>query len=358
MFSETHSINDWEFHHGLYIRNRLYCNRALIIKGYKMDNNFKIDPNLHNNESKVCKLNSTSINSPDTVSCGQAKSFQPDYSYSSNSAKLWHKDDIESLHNSIDLNQKCLYKVQYGDCLNSIALRAIQDQTGRTPSDREVNQEVSKIVKLNEAKYPSLNCNNALIMPGWELQMPDTKACQLPNKPQPKPVEPPVEPTTPVYKPKPVDTSQPVYNYGIPTWQVPITNPEPVESHPTHCECQCEPINQPPATQPPIEQPPVMQPPIMPPIMQPPIMPPIMQPPIMQPPIMPPVMPPIMPPMGYYNYPPSVIARPPEPGYLPRPYEVPPIMAGPTYPYPNWQINQTYSELNPYQSDLPPQERY
>ncbi len=335
-----------------------------------MDKNNLHDLPHNSSKNEVCKVNNLNLSAVDSVSCAQAKSFHPDYAYRSQTAKLWHKDEIESLDKNIQLNKHCDYTVQYGDCLESIALRALKTQNGdKQVNAAQIDNEVRKIVELNHKSYPSLKCNDSLILPGWQLKIPDfTCKVDRPTKPVPV-VSSPVKDVPDCPKPvipvsQPTEPTEVKYNYGLPTWKIPVTQPDqPTDSGSCHpvvvkpdCGCHAVPVNPPlepaPPVSPPVENPGVPVAPAQPPYLGPtPVEPPA--------PIMPPVnMPYPMPNSGYLNMPPVTEARPPEPGYLPRPYEIPPYFTGPTIPYPNWQINQTYSQLNPYQSDLPPQERY
>jgi hypothetical protein len=96
--------------------------------------------------------------------------WHPDYSLSSQSAKDWFAKSQELRKQKLDLDQNGDHVVEHGDSLWTIAQRELHDN-GKKGSDAEIVQEIQRIVKLNEGKYPSLKCNTDFIKDGWTLHI-------------------------------------------------------------------------------------------------------------------------------------------------------------------------------------------
>ncbi len=96
--------------------------------------------------------------------------WHPDYSLSSPSAKEWFEQSQALRKQKLDLDEKGDHVVQHGDSLWTIAQRELHD-TGRQGTDREIVQEIQRIVKLNENLHPTLKSNTDFIKDGWKLHI-------------------------------------------------------------------------------------------------------------------------------------------------------------------------------------------
>lgn len=96
--------------------------------------------------------------------------WHPDYSLSSQSAKDWFQKSQELRKQKLDLDENGDHVVQHGDSLWTIAERELHDN-GKQGTDREIVQEIQRIVKLNENLHPTLKCNTDFIKDGWKLHI-------------------------------------------------------------------------------------------------------------------------------------------------------------------------------------------
>ena len=283
-----------------------------------------------NSEQSKCSSSSTDI-------C----SWRPDPSLSSESARNWKHASDQQQQKPLSLDCDGTYTVAYGDCLSTIAARALKAQHDTSITGHQIQDEVQAIVKANDGRYKTLDCNNDYVQVGWKLKIPgapqDTNCQQQPPAETPAP---PAQPPCPEQAPPPApdcNCQQPAPPQDLyppemcrpgqmqpPAFmpQAPLTINVNVYDvgggcgHGGGCCCCCGGYNTAPpyyAPQPPV--PPYMQQPACPPQWYPPVPPPVsyMPPPGYQIPIQPP---------GY------VWERPPEPGYAPRPYQQLPGRAG------------------------------
>lgn len=120
----------------------------------------------YDGSGQPARQNDNTAGSDDCVPAG----WHPDYSLSSQSAKDWFAKSQELRKQKLTLDENGDHKVEHGDSLWTIAQRELHD-TGKKGTDAEIVQEIQRIVKLNEGKYPSLKCNTDFIKDGWTLHI-------------------------------------------------------------------------------------------------------------------------------------------------------------------------------------------
>jgi hypothetical protein len=144
-------------------------------------------------------------------------------------SKPWWDARAQLVGTAPEKDANCLYTVKFGDDLSTIAQRQLQAE-GKAVNRDSLKAEQDKLVKLNDAQYKSLDCNQHYLQAGWRLKLTDD--CAAAAAPAPAPVEaapvpapaaprpdylpppPPVE-AAPLPPPPPVERRQPcndVYN--------------------------------------------------------------------------------------------------------------------------------------------------
>ncbi len=133
--------------------------------------------------------------------------FKPDLDYSTPRAQQWKADSDVQRTKPLDLNENGEYKVKWGDCLSTIAERALKD-SGQAVNRDSLQSMQDAIVQANHDRYKTLDCNTGFVKENWCLKIPGSQQEQTPTK-----VEPPikVEPLPPVQQEPlpPVDQPQP-----------------------------------------------------------------------------------------------------------------------------------------------------
>ncbi|HEY9712508.1 MAG TPA: LysM peptidoglycan-binding domain-containing protein, partial [Chroococcales cyanobacterium] len=120
---------------------------------------------------------------------GDICSWRPDFSLSTPLARAWEAQSNINRNQPLDLSGCDNYTVKFGDCLWTIADRALKKDGDQNPNGTEIEDEIKKIVQLNKEAYPSLKCNPDLIMPGWKLKIPGKMSCE-PEPCNPEPCHP------------------------------------------------------------------------------------------------------------------------------------------------------------------------
>jgi hypothetical protein len=99
-------------------------------------------------------------------------------------SKPWWDARAQIVGTAPDKDANCLYKVQFGDDLSTIAQRQLHAE-GKAVNRDSLKAEEDKLVKLNDAQYKSLDCNKHYLQAGWRLKLTDDCAAT----PAPAPVE-------------------------------------------------------------------------------------------------------------------------------------------------------------------------
>ena len=87
-------------------------------------------------------------------------------------SKAWWDARGQIVGRSPEKDPNCLYKVQFGDDLSTIAQRQLQAE-GKAVNSAALKAEEDKLVKLNDAQYKSLDCNRHYLQAGWRLKLTD-----------------------------------------------------------------------------------------------------------------------------------------------------------------------------------------
>ncbi|HEY9712634.1 MAG TPA: LysM peptidoglycan-binding domain-containing protein, partial [Chroococcales cyanobacterium] len=98
--------------------------------------------------------------------------WHPDYSYSSPNAQAWLAANKQTRDQALDVNPDGTYTVKFGDCLSTIAQRALQDSGDAKPTWTEIKSEMNTIIKANDQTYSSLDYNKDYLKTGWKLTIP------------------------------------------------------------------------------------------------------------------------------------------------------------------------------------------
>ncbi len=110
----------------------------------------------------------------------------------------WTDEMRATLHQPLSLDQAGLYTVQSGDCLRSIAERALHMKGLRATKDA-IDHESERLIELNKKQHPLLELNPDYISRGddlgkhpWHLRIFGNQSTEAKMAPAPPP--PPVEP--------------------------------------------------------------------------------------------------------------------------------------------------------------------
>jgi hypothetical protein len=177
----------------------------------------------------------------------------------STAEKWWQAND----QLTADLKtEKCVYTVQFGDSLSSIAKRELVTE-GKAVTKDSLKGEMDLITGLNDCHYQSLDSKKDRVQAGWKLVL--RNDCPAEEQPKVKPAPPPPEPA-PVKQelpPPPPPPLQPRQQYEAP--------PPPPPPPPLQPQRQAEAYYPPPP--PPLMPPPPMNYGLVPPplYMRPPI---------------------------------------------------------------------------------------
>ncbi|HEY9715609.1 MAG TPA: hypothetical protein V6C72_19200 [Chroococcales cyanobacterium] len=99
--------------------------------------------------------------------------WHPDYSLSSPQAREWEQENEKTRNQPLNIDADGTYAVQHGDCLSTIAARALSN-SGEKADQKSIDDEVQAIITLNDHQYPTLDCNRDYVQDGWKLRIPDT----------------------------------------------------------------------------------------------------------------------------------------------------------------------------------------
>ncbi|HEY9715765.1 MAG TPA: hypothetical protein V6C72_19990 [Chroococcales cyanobacterium] len=99
-------------------------------------------------------------------------------------SQQWHQQDGASLTQPLNLDSNGQYTTQFGDCLSSIAERALHGMGQDAPSHAQVLQEEAQIIRANSNRYDSLAQNADRLDTGWQLVIPPLGAQNLDQHPQ------------------------------------------------------------------------------------------------------------------------------------------------------------------------------
>jgi hypothetical protein len=126
-------------------------------------------------------------------------------------SKPWWDARGQLVGTAPEKDANCLYKVQFGDDLSTIAQRQLHAE-GKAVNAASLKAEEDKLVKLNDAQYKSLDCNRHYLQVGWKLQLTDNCATTPPAPveaaPAPAPA-PPARVEAPLPPPPPVEATLP-----------------------------------------------------------------------------------------------------------------------------------------------------
>ena len=98
--------------------------------------------------------------------------WQPDHSNSSPLAREWLQANQQSMRDALQRNPDNTYTVQFGDCLSSVAQRALHDGGNGNPTDLQITDEMKQIVKANDDNYQSLDKYPDQLQTGWNMAIP------------------------------------------------------------------------------------------------------------------------------------------------------------------------------------------
>ncbi len=152
------------------------------------------------------------------------QNWHPDYSLSSPQAREWHKQNEDSRHHSLKLDEGGTYTVKHGDCLSTIAARELEAE-GQAVNKKSIAHEVKEIVELNHEKYNALDCNKEYLAAGWKLKLPGCKIQSQEAHEAPQPLQP--------QRQIPFSTEQPPnFNAAADAYPLPQQTQFPVERAP------------------------------------------------------------------------------------------------------------------------------
>ncbi|MDR3614239.1 MAG: LysM peptidoglycan-binding domain-containing protein [Candidatus Obscuribacterales bacterium] len=139
-------------------------------------------------------------------------------------SKPWWDARAQLVGTAPEKDANCLYTVKFGDDLSTIAQRELQAE-GKAVNRDSLKAEQDKIVKLNDAQYKSLDCNQHYLQAGWRLKLTDD--CTAAPAPVPVEAAPAPAPAPERKAPCPDDLPPPP-----PVEAAPLPPPPPVERPP------------------------------------------------------------------------------------------------------------------------------